>query len=164
MRETVSHSIYGNITYEENFWSGKRVLLFGDVELTRKKKNIYVFQNGENEVEVKVKGGYLGGVKLLVAGEEIVITPAPKWYEIACSVFIFVFVCVWSNSEALVSVFPIVGGAIGGGISGVGLVASLLFMKKAKTIGGKLLAWLITLVATLLICFVIALGLIALVM
>ena len=41
-------------------------------------------------------------------------------FEIVLSILIFAFVMVWGNSAKLCAIFPIVGGAIGGGISGGG--------------------------------------------
>ena len=157
---TFEHEKYGTITYDENFWSGKKKIFFGDVELIKKAKKLYVWNDGENDVEVRLQGGYLSGVKIYIGNEEICVIPQPQWYEVACSIFIFAFVLVWGNSVALCSIFPIVGGAIGGAVSGLGAVISLLLMKKAKTISGKLFAWLCTFVATLLICFIIAIAII----
>lgn len=77
-------------------------------------------------------------------------------FEIVLSALIFVFVMVWGNVPALCAIFPIVGGAIGGGISGGGFAISLVLMRRADSLPKKLLYWLIVFVATVLICFIIA--------
>ena len=95
-------------------------------------------------------------MKLVIGGETIALVPAATWYEIVCSVLIFAFVLVWGNSVALCSIFPIVGGALGGAVSGAMAIVNLYVMKSVKNIWVKLGLWLGFLVATLAICFVLA--------
>ena len=104
-----------------------------------------------------IEGSYLGGAKLLINNETIEIVPKPKWYEIFLSVLPFVFLMVWGNNVALCAIFPVVGGAIGGALGGLGVVFSLLYMKKAKALIYKILIGLGTFVATVLAAFVMAL-------
>jgi hypothetical protein len=89
------------------------------------------------------------------------MTPAAKWYEIALSASIFALIMVWGNVKALSAILPVVGGAIGGGISGAAIVICMLAMKSTKNLALKLLIWLGCLVATLVVCGVIGFGLIA---
>ncbi|MBR2022985.1 MAG: hypothetical protein IJ996_00520 [Clostridia bacterium] len=163
MQETIQHEKYGTITYRENAWSGKKEIVFNETLLLKKEKNVYIYKPDENtDVTVKSKGSFLTGVTLDVEGESIKVIPAPKWYEVVCSVLIFMFTVIWGNSVYLCSILPIVGGAIGGGISGGATVVSIFLMKKSKTIGKKLLMWLITFVVSVMLCALIGFGLISL--
>jgi len=157
MQTVVQHSIYGTITYTENFWTGRKEIYFGQVPLVHKGKNTFVFPSGETEICVNVKGNSLYGVTLAVGNETIRIMAPPKWYEICLSSLALVFLCVWGNSVALCSIFPVVGGAIGGAIGGLGMAFSLLFMRQAKRLSHKLLIWLGIFVATVLLSYVVAL-------
>lgn len=157
MTSSVSHPIYGTITYEESAMSGKRTLYVNGTKLVMKKKNEFLYEReGAEAIPVALKGSFLAGVKLVIGGETIAIVPAATWYEIVCSVLIFAFVLVWGNSVALCSIFPIVGGALGGAVSGAMAMVNLYVMKSVKNIWVKLGLWLGFLVATLAICFVLA--------
>jgi len=66
-------------------------------------------------------------------------------------------VLIWSNSTALATAFfPIVGGAIGGAISGLTACLCIMLMKNTKKIWLKLLIWAGLLFATVLVCYLIA--------
>lgn len=163
MQLSVNHEVYGTITYNENAWTGKREIAFGQTILSKSGKNTFVYSNGETELPVSVKGSFLFGVKLFVGAEEIQLSAAAKWYEIALSVLIFAFVLVWGNSVALCSIVPIVGGAIGGFISGVGMVLCLYFMRKTAKIEMKILIWVLCFFATIAACFCLAVALLSLI-
>ena len=45
-----------------------------------------------------------------------------KWYEYILALIIPIFVLTWGNSVYLCSIFPIVGGAIGGAISALAMI------------------------------------------
>ena len=77
-------------------------------------------------------------------------------FEIVLSVLIFAFVMVWGNNAKLCAIFPIVGGAIGGGISGAGTGLSMILMRRTENVFFKLLIWLACFAGTVLICFLIA--------
>lgn len=156
MTSTVNHAIYGQIVYNENIWTGKKDITINGVKLVQTKKNMFVYQNGENKINVFVQGNFMSGSKLVIGAETILVGQKPTWYEVACSVAIFMFVLVWGNSVYLCSLFPIIGGGIGGGISGLMAVLNLLAMKSAKTIAAKLGIWIGMLIATILICFLFA--------
>ena len=68
-----------------------------------------------------------------------------------------VLIIVWGNNVALCSIVPIVGGAIGGAISGVMGVLNLYAMRSVKNVGIKLAIFAGMLVATFGICYVLAL-------
>lgn len=156
MKTSTHHIGYGQIEYDENIWTGKRELIVNGQKLTKQKKNLFLL-NTENEApECRVKGSFLTGVTLQVDQDVIELSMPCKWYEYFCSALIFVFVLVWGNAPALCRIIPLVGGAIGGAISGLSACFTLYLMKETKQVGLKLLVWLGMLIGTLLLCFVIA--------
>ena len=161
MLSVVQHEVHGQIIYEENFWTGKKTVSIGGIPLKKQKKNVYLYENGEAASYVTIQGNFATGVKLLISGEAIELTKAAKWYEIALSVSIFALIMVWGNVEALFTILPVVGGAIGGGISGAAAIGCLIGMKSTKSLVLKLLIWLGCMVATLVVCGTIGFGLIA---
>ena len=156
MKASVHHVGYGQIEYDENFWTGKRELTIGGQKLLKKKKNVYVLKDENKELECRIKGSFLTGATLYIEQDVIQLSAPCKWYEICCSALICVFVLTWGNSPSLCKIFPIVGGAIGGGISGLGACVSLFLMRRTKNAGLKLLVWLGMFVATILLCFLVA--------
>ncbi len=156
MISTIQHAIYGEITYDENFWTGKKVITIDGLPLVKEKKNVYLYNKGEEQIRILVKGSFLTGAKLVMGQEILEVTKPATWYEMACSVAIFVFITVWGNSETLCSMVPIIGGAIGGGVSGAMAIVNLLAMRSVKHIGVKLAVFLGMLVATMGICFALA--------
>lgn len=160
MIATVKDEKYGYISYDENFWSGKKLISIGGVILSKMKRNLYIYQTADQTIYVKVEGSYLFGVSLVINGERIMITEKPKWYEVALSVSIFIAVMIWGNVPALFYIFPVVSGAIGGAISGCAACVCLFVMRKQKNIIMKLITFLISFIAAILICFLFAVFLI----
>ncbi len=156
MQVVVNNPTYGEIVYNESFWTGKRTLKINGAEAKRLEGKNYAI----NDTMARLKGSYIGGVKLVIGVDEIEIVPSPKWYEILCALFLLVFVTVWGNSVALCSIVPLVGGVIGGAIAGVCAVLSIFLMKMTNNVGFKLLIWLGMFALTVLSCFIVALALI----
>ena len=160
MKRVTEHTVYGQIVYNENIWIGKVDISINGVKLIKvqdkKKKNTYIYDTGEAKIEVLVLGNVYSGVKMTIGGETIEIEKKSSWYEIACSVSIFVLVLIWGNNPYLCSIVPIIGGAIGGGISGAMGILNLRAMKSIKNVAVKLAIWLAMLISTLLICFFLA--------
>jgi hypothetical protein len=102
-----------------------------------------VLKNEEGEKKFSVNGSFLTGVKIVVDERQIQLTPAVKWYEYALAVFSVVFLIVWSSVPALVSIVPIIGGAIGGAIYATMAIVSILLMKKTSKVWMKLLIWFV---------------------
>ena len=157
MRSIVQHETLGPIVYEESFWLGKKKILINNTPLIKQNKKLFLYPMGETSKTVQVTGNFATGTKLVIDGETIEMTPSAKWYEIACSVFIFVLNIIWGNSVALCTILPIAGGAIGGAISGVLALANVVAMKSVKSVPLKLVIWLGMVVAMLFLCFVAAL-------
>ena len=158
----LQHETFGPIVYDENVWTGKRRIFINGTEIKKIKKNLYEYQNGEEKLNVSVKGNFISGIKLIIGAETIDVERAANWYEALCSGLIFALILVWGNSVELCSIFPIIGGAIGGAVSGLMAFFNLLWMKSTDGVAKKLLIWVGMLVATVMICYVLALLYIAL--
>ena len=156
MREIVNTS-YGQIVYDEGFWTGKKTLIINGVVAQPVSKKEYMI-NGKKAI---LKGSFLTGCSLLIEGHVIQLSPKVKWYEIILAIIPFLFLMVWGNNVALCSIFPVVGGAIGGALGGIGAVTSLLLMKKSKFFLPKVLIGICVFGITVLIGFVLALALIS---
>lgn len=157
MLKILEHGKYGQILYNRGFWTGKTAISINGTPLKKQRRNLYVYENGEESVSVSVKGNEIVGIKLFIDGEAFVVMQAPAWYEIALSILLAVVVITWGSVPALCSIFPIVGGAVGGAVAGVMTVLNLVAMKSVRNIGLKLVVWLAMLAATFGICFGIAL-------
>lgn len=157
MVEAVRHPTYGLIMYKESFWTGKKNIKIDGKELRREKRNRFIYEAEDGIKVVKVEGNQLFGIRLVIAGEKIKVARGASLIEVICSVLLFVAIAVWGNNVYLCSIVPIVGGAIGGGVAGLMAALNLFAMRASKNFVGKLLVWIGMLIATFLICFLIAL-------
>ena len=152
MKEIVQHPLYGEIIYNENAWTGKKVLTVNGVDVSPVSKNEYTV----NDKKAILKGNFLTGSALQIDDETIQLSPKVKWYEVVFAMIPFLFLMIWGNSVSLCAIFPVVGGAIGGALGGLGSVLSLLFMKSKKALLAKILIGIIATAATILIAFLLA--------
>lgn len=157
MKEKLQHPVYGEIVYSENIWTGRKILTVDGQSQKVTKKEFSIA--GKNAL---VKGNFLSGVTLLIENETIVLSPKPKWYETVLALLPFILLLTWGNSQALCTIFPVVGGAIGGALGGVAMVYSSLYIKKAQSILTKVLIGLGFIVAAFLVAHILALVLILL--
>jgi hypothetical protein len=160
MKETIQHSVYGEITYSESFWLGKKALTVNGAvaqPIGKSKKEFMV--NGEKAI---LKGSAFTGVTMLIGNETVELIRKPKVYEIILAILPIVFLLTWGNSVALCSIFPVVGGAIGGAIGAIFACESMMLMRKAKTPLTKILIGFGMFAATLLVGFIVAILLISL--
>lgn len=136
MQTTVSHPTYGIITYEESFWTGKRIITFDGIPLTKINKTTYQYQSlsadpfaaseesASAPVTVTVKGNYISGVSLVIGDETVTLTAK-------ATVLDFVLGCI---PAGLFFAF-VIGGAIGGGLSAlIGMGLTILMKTRKKTI------------------------------
>ncbi|MBR2902039.1 MAG: hypothetical protein IKC38_02335 [Clostridia bacterium] len=159
MKEFVQHPIYGEIVYNESFLTGKKTLTINGVDAQPVSKNEFTVEGKK----VVIVGSHLVGIKILINNVAIEVSPKPKWYEIVFAVLPLIFLLTWGNSVALCSIFPVVGGAIGGALGGIGSITSLFLMKNAKSLIAKLLIGIGAFVVTVLIAFALALLIITLI-
>ncbi len=152
MKVVIDDEKYGQIVYEESAWTGKKSICVNGVPLKKTAKNTYCLSEGDVCINFVVQGNYVKGSRLVVEGREIQVTQPVKWYEVAMSVAIFALVLVWGNMPALVSILPVVGGAIGGAISGLFMILNLIVIKQIKNIWLKAAISLGMCAAAFLIC------------
>lgn len=150
MKKSVVHPVYGEIVYEENVWSGKKNITINTTPLRQIKKNTYRLPWGATEVPVVVKGSFLTGVDLQVQQERITVIQKTTWYDWLLSMLPFALMIVWGNNVQLCSIIPVVGGAIGGALGGLGIVITRL-LSAEKTIFSKVLIALLVTVVTFLV-------------
>ena len=146
MRECIQHPTYGEIVYHET-WTGKKSICVNGVNAPAISSKEFVI---DNKMAV-LTGNLFGGVALDIAGEKIEISPKPKWYEMLLGILPFLFVLVWGNSKALCAIFPIVGGAIGGALGGLGFYLSLTLIKRANSLLEKIVIALAVLAVTVMV-------------
>lgn len=154
MKVTVNVPEYGQIDFQESAWTGRKTLLQNGKECAKLGKNKFILENGDI---AQIKGNFLRGAILNIRNVEYQLTPAAKWYEYILALLPFLFNIIWGNVVSLVLIFPIVGGAIGGGICGVCFVLSLVLMRKTSKWWAKILIGLAVFAASVLICYGIAL-------
>ena len=90
--------------YEENFWTGKKTIKYNGVILTKIKRNLYEYKDGDISEQFEVKGNQLVGISINMLGENIELTRKLTWYEIVMSILVFV-PCI---------LFGAIGGLFGG--------------------------------------------------
>ena len=153
MKTVIHHPTYGEIVYDESFWTGKKTLMInGATCFAISKKEFLV-----DDQKVLLSGNLYSGIRLSIDQETIEISPRPAWYEVVLAILPLLFLLTWGNSPALCAIFPVVGGAIGGAIGAVFSLCSLLLMKKSKSTATKLLIGIGMFALTLLVAFVLAL-------
>lgn len=161
MKKIISNETYGEIVYYESPWTGKKGLTVGGTPLEKKDKNTFEREiDGTREI-FGIKGSFITGVKLLAGGQTHVLIDAPKWYEIVLPFIIFAFILVWGNIVATFEILPIVGGALGGAISGLLAMVCFLIMRFVKKIYWKLLVFAACFALTVLACYLIALAILS---
>ena len=136
MPTTVSHPAYGLITYEESFWTGKKIITFDGIPLQKINKTTYQYQplpadpfaspeeGASAPVTVTVKGSYVGGVSLVIGDETVTLTSKASVLDavLGCIPGILFFVFV-------------IGGAIGGALGAmIGMGLTLVMKTRKKTI------------------------------
>ncbi len=160
MEKVIQHDTYGTILYNEGDWSGKKKIKINDVELQKIGRNKWTYEFGGETLEVSVKGSFLMGAALTIGNEKIQVTEKPTWYSYVLSVLTVAFVIIWGASVTLVKIFPIVGGALGGGISALYAVLNLYLAGKVKSAGYKLLIGLGMFAAAVLTCYLLGVGIV----
>lgn len=147
MKKTIMHPAWGQITYEENIWTGKKTVTVNGTALPKAGKNQFTFRQGEMLTVVSLQGNALSGATLHICGQQFELYPKPSVLDWLLSALPFVLVLIWGNSKALCSIIPVIGGAIGGGLGGLSLIITMLNVR-GKPVGTKLLAALLAMLIT----------------
>lgn len=161
MKRIIEHPELGEIVYEENFWTGRKQISINGEQLLKKSRLSFETADGK---AVTLKGNMFAGTKAEIDGQIIEIVPATKWYEYILAFIPLLFVLIWGNVPSLVVILPIVGGAIGGFVSALFAMLTIYLIKKTDKIGVKLLIALANFAVTILVCFLLALAIVAAVM
>ena len=162
MKAEVHHIGYGLIEYEESMWPGKRELRIDGKKLPKMSRNVFMLESQTGALECRVKGSLATGITLYVDEDVIPVLKRCQWYEYILSVMIFALILVWGNSKNLCEFIPVVGGAVGGGISGGFAYVTLILMRAQKSVWGKISVWLSMLAATWIVCMITAMLILAL--
>ena len=104
MKVTVNHPVHGDIVFEVIFWTANKKLRVNGKKLQKVGKKTFA---GEGDKTFFLEGNFLTGNRLQAGNEEIVLTPALKWYEVVLSVLPFLLILIWGNSVALAALFPL---------------------------------------------------------
>lgn len=153
MNQVVKHEKYGEISYEESVWTECKSLAINGVALNKISKKEFQTQDGKTAT---VTGNFLWGANLLIDGETINLTPRVKWYEIVLCILPFILIVIWGNNVTLCRIIPVVGGAFGGFFSALFSCLGLIFIKRMKTVGLKILVALAVIAVTFGVCVAIA--------
>ena len=146
----------GEILYEESYWTGKKTVTINGKSYQKASKTTYVYMDGEKEHYITVTGSFLSGVSVTLGnGVTVKITEKPAWYEWLLSGAGFLFVLIWGNVPVSADIFPVVGGAIGGGIAAIFAIFSLMLIRDKKEIWKKVLIAVAFFAVTVLICHII---------
>ena len=86
-----------------------------------------------------------------------------KWYEYVLAVLPFLLVIIWGSSVQLCSIIPVLGGAIGGAISGGMGALSFNVMKKQNNPIMKIVIGVIFIAVAFGICTILGIALIDLI-
>ena len=139
MQTTVSHPAYGLITYEESFWTGKKIITFDGIPLTKINKTTYQYQSlpadpfaspegdagsASAPVTVTVNGKYISGVSLVIGDETVTLTAKATVLD---------FVLGWIPGILFFAF--VIGGAIGGALGAmIGMGLTILMKTRKKTV------------------------------
>ena len=97
--------------YEEGFWTGKRTIKYNGISLTKIKRNLYEYKEGETTENFEIKGNQLIGVTIKMFGNVVEVARKLTWYEIVMSLMVFI-PCI---------LFGAIGGVFGGGLGFINL-------------------------------------------
>lgn len=131
------------LCYEEGFWTGKRTIKYDGVTLTKIKRNLYEYKNGESVEQFEVKGNQFYGITITMFGNNVEIVRRLTWYEIVMSVVVFV---------------PgILFGAVGGVIGALIGITNLIVIRKVNKWWLQLIISLVFTAVCLVLSYVVAL-------
>ena len=149
MRQVIQDDKIGEITYEETFWTGKKTVYINGQPLNKVAKNTFETADG---TKAELKGNFLTGATLTVGENQVRIVNPVKWYEIVMSVLPFILIMIWGNSTALCKIVPVIGGAIGGGISALLSATNVVIIKRVDKLWLKIVISVAMLAATFGVC------------
>ncbi len=156
MKASILTEKYGEIVYEESYWTGKRKVNVGGTEFKKINKKTFVGEINGERIGVAISGNYISGVFIDINGEKFRVTESAKWYDYLIAFIWLIPYLVWANSPVLCAILPIVGGGLGGAVAGVFLATGLLLIKSNKNIAAKIGISFAFFAATILVNFLLA--------
>lgn len=147
MKIKANVKLLGEVIYDESIWTGRTEIYVDGTKLNKVKRNQYYYKGST----IQIKGNTLRGVKLLYGREIITIMPSPKWYEYMLSFSIFIAYIVWSHTEALVEIFPTIGGMLGAALAAATTILCLNNVRKTDKVIYKILIWLAFFIGTFVV-------------
>lgn len=156
MKHITNHKDYGKIVYNESFWLGKKSIMIGNKLLSKIDRKTYVYDKDGVRKSFTLSGNYFTGAKLTDGKETIQVLPSPKWYELFFTILIVAIKITWGNFPLLVSIFPVVGGAIGGAIGAIGACLNMVAMRSVSKVWLKILIGIGVLAGTFLVSYLVA--------
>ena len=123
----------GDVTVNENIWTGRFALSLDGKVLKRQGRKQFVYNDGTSLHDLTISGNMFTGVYLKVDGVFRRIYPPTPWYVYVLCAVPFVLSMVLGNIVALAQAgFYYVGGAIGGGISGIYFALGLYLSRLSR--------------------------------
>jgi hypothetical protein len=156
MRSVIQTQKYGEIVFDESYWTGKKTVTVGGVQLKKVNKKTFVGEINGEQVTALIAGSFLSGAIIDVNGEKFRLTESAKWYDYLIAFIWLIPYFVWANSPVLCAILPIVGGGLGGAVAGVFLATGLLLIKSNKNIAAKIGISFAFFAATILANFLLA--------
>ena len=161
MKYVVNHDVYGEICLEESFWTSKKSVTINGVALKqigkmRRGQCTYEYETEEGKKQVTAKGAFSSGIQLMIDGEMIQMDKGAAWYEIAACALMLIVMLVWSNVPYLYTIWPILGGGLGGAFHAILAMTALLAMKSTKNIALKFVIWLAMFIGSMILSGVLA--------
>lgn len=160
---------FGEIVYEESFWTGRRKISINGKQLTKVGRTTFAYVENDVTYSVVVLGNFFTGVKLVVSNstnpnekEFIKVVEGFKWYEFIFAFIGFVFVIAWNLVPVEIYIyFPTIGGAIGGALSVAFGLGGMYFASKVKKWWARILIILAGSVIGILACWIIGINVLA---
>ena len=152
MKKIIETEKYGVIKFKESILTGKKRITIDGVQLKKGEEDFYYGNiNGDYSI-CKVESSVFKGVKIEVNREEFVITGMMKWYEYILVLLPFIVIITWGNCPRLCSFVPIIGGFIGGVLSFICSLITLVYIRRSNSLVFKIVFSLIMLSFSLFIC------------
>ena len=118
----------GNIEFSYNSFTGRYNACINGVKATRIEKKVLFVSLPQNSYKIYIYGNLFSGIWFSVKEKMFVVTEKCPWYVYVLGVIPFVMTMVLGNLPMLVDAgFYYVGGAIGGGISGLFSALAIVF-------------------------------------
>lgn len=153
MLHEITHEKYGEIVFDENFWTGKKKLSINGTLLNKVARRKYSLNHDGAEKEVTLVGNYLAGSSIEIDGEKIQLTPRIKWYEMIIPIIFAAILLFWGTSVELCKIVPILGGAIGGAINGIFTILNIFCVKSVRKIYLKIIIAIVIGILNFLVCW-----------